>query len=166
MALAKIGALETLFDFSPEVLIPPAVYQEAVVAGLRRGAADAPSIEEARLEGKLSVVTPSASPLPVTALVGLGEEESIRLALDRNADWLLIDDLAARRAAAENLQASKAPTRVKGTLGVIVSVHLRGGLPAASAIALVEALSRRPDIWINSQLCRSVAEAIRAGAER
>ena len=41
MALAKVDGLAVLFRLFPRILIPPAVYEETVVAGQRLGALDA-----------------------------------------------------------------------------------------------------------------------------
>lgn len=47
MALAKIGQIHLLHSLYEEILIPSAVFEEAVVNGLARGEADAISIQMA-----------------------------------------------------------------------------------------------------------------------
>jgi predicted nucleic acid-binding protein len=82
------------------------------------------------------------------------------LASEIDADWLLMDDLAARRAAAAHFAALGARTVVKGTLGVIVSAYLATQIPRPKAIQLVEAIRGRPDIWIAAELCLRVIEVL------
>jgi predicted nucleic acid-binding protein len=86
--------------------------------------------------------------------------ESIRLAVESRADWLLIDDLDARRAAPASFQSAGTETQIKGTLGIIVSAHQDAGLPREQAISLVQDLSRRPDVWVSAALCRRVIEIL------
>jgi predicted nucleic acid-binding protein len=130
IALAKTGGLETLFRLHPRVSLPPAVHDEAIRIGRERGAADALHLEEAFRAGHLKLAIPQPNPLPISALLGTGEEETILLAIEMRADWALLDDLAAREAAALSFQAAQVHTRIQGTLGVVVSAfqagHLRG----------------------------------------
>lgn len=153
MALAKIGALEVLFRLFPKILTPPAVHHELITEGLRLAAPDAVLLQGRYESGELAVVSPRASPPPAPALLGPGEEESIRLAIEKNATWLLIDDLDARRAALSSLAAAGSKAQIKGTLGVILAAREGGALTKEEAIQLVEAIRNRPDIWISSNLC-------------
>lgn len=120
IALAKIGGLETLFRLYRRVSIPPAVHDEAIRIGRERGATDALLLDEAFAAGHLKLVIPQPIPLPASARLGRGEEETILIAIEHRAEWALLDDLAARQAAAMSFRAAKVPTRVRGTLGVIV----------------------------------------------
>jgi len=160
IALAKVGGLSVLFSVFPEILIPPAVYAEAVAVGLQRGEPDASALAEHHKRGELRVVTPSADLPEPPPHLGLGERQAIRLALERAADWLLVDDSDARRFAAETFRSSAVDTRIKGALGVIVSAHLAGRLALQDALSLVETMKQRPDIWISRELCRRVAELL------
>jgi predicted nucleic acid-binding protein len=156
LALAKIDGLGALFRLFPQILIPPAVHEETVVAGQRLGAPDAALLEACCKDRRLDLATPSPPFLPVLRGLGRGEEESIRLAIDRKADWLLIDDYDARQAAQASFRAAGVATGIKGTLGVIVSAHQAGHLSQREAIERVNALLQRPDIWISQDLCRQV----------
>ena len=156
LALAKVCGLEALFRLFPRVLTPPAVYEEVVTAGLRLGAPDAALLEASYRSKQLEIISPGPPALPVPALLGPGEEQSILLAIAQRASWLLIDDLDARRAAFVNLEAAGAVTRLKGTLGVIVAAWEGEHLSKAEAIALVETARNRPDIWLGSALCDRV----------
>ncbi len=158
MALAKVDGLSALFRLFPRILTPPAVYEETVVAGQRLGMLDAALLEALYRDGVLEIVVPASLSLPVSCRLGWGEEESIRLAIEQKADWLLIDDLDARQAANSNFQAAGSTTQVKGTLGVLVSAHQEGHLSQSEAIDYVNALSQRQDVWISADLCRRVIE--------
>jgi predicted nucleic acid-binding protein len=159
MALAKVNGLEVLFRLFPKVLTPPAVYFEVVTEGLRLGAPDAAILDLHYKNGALEVVAPKETVLPRTRL-GRGEEESIHLAIESRADWLLIDDLDARQAALASFQSTGTATQIKGTLGIILSAHQDAGLPREQAIFLVNALSRRLDVWVSATLCRNVIEIL------
>lgn len=163
MALGKSGGLGALFRLFPAILTPPAVYEEVVTAGLRLGAPDALLLQECYQSGVLKVQKPAASSLPRPCFLGPGEEESILLAIENRAIWLLVDDLDARRAAAVNFEAAGVETRVKGTLGVILSAWQAGSLSREEAAGIVTVMSRRPDIWISSSLCARVLEELETG---
>jgi uncharacterized protein len=158
MALAKVNGLEALFLLFPKVLTPPAVYSEVVTEGLRLGAPDA-AILDLHYKSKALEVVALKEPV-LAARLGWGEEESIRLAIESRADWILIDDLDARRAAQSCFQSAGTDTQIKGTLGIILSAHQDAGLPREQAILLVDALSRRPDVWVSAALCRRVIEIL------
>ena len=159
MALAKTGGLGVLFRLFPSVLTPPAVYEELVTEGLRLGAPDALLLQEEFHSARLTVRRPASSSLPRPDPLGRGEEESILLAIELRAPWLLVDDLDARRAAVSNFEAVGVATRVKGTLGVIVSACQAGILSREAARGMIVTLSEQPDIWISSRLCdRAMAE--------
>lgn len=162
IALAKVGGLPALFSLFSEILIPPAVLAEAITVGLERRDSDAVLLAERRRAGQLSVVAPSG-PLPEPPpLLGLGERQAIQLALQRDAEWLLVDDATARRYAAEASALTAAGTQIKGSLGIIVSAHLAGHLALPEALRLVESMERRPDIWVSRELCRRVAALLQS----
>ena len=161
IALAKIGALDTLIRLYDSILTPPAVYAEAVTAGSLLGADDAALLETEYQRGVFKVHSPTLAQLPSPAQLGPGEEESIRLAIELKADWLLMDDSDARRAAELNFAAASVSTAVKGTLGVLVSASEHRHLTRAQAIELIEALKGRPDIWISAELCDQVIDTLR-----
>jgi predicted nucleic acid-binding protein len=151
MALAKIGALDVLFRLFPKILTPPAVHHELITEGLRLAAPDAAFLQDRYESGELAVVSPRDAPPPAPAL-GPGEAQSILLAIEKEATWLLIDDLDARRAALNSFATAGSKAQIKGTLGVILAAG-GGALTKEEAIQLVEALRNRPDIWISSNLC-------------
>lgn len=164
MAFAKIGGLSTLFRVYPKILTPRAVFDEAVTAGLKLQAPDAALLEAEYKSPRLEIGSLRGGALQVPAQLGRGEEESILLAVEQRAERLLIDDRAARLAAISNLQVAGLPTRVQGTLGVIVSARMEGLISVGEALRLVEAIEKRRDIWIHTRLCQKVIEALRKGS--
>jgi predicted nucleic acid-binding protein len=161
LALAKIGSLDLLKQLYGQVFTAPAVYTEAITAGLDQGATDAPLLEAAYQRETLRVQRPTGAPLPISGLLHRGEAESIQLAIEQNADFLLMDDLDARRLAEANFQAAGASTDIKGTLGIIVSAYQQNLLTRQEAIDCVNALKSHPDIWISARLCDQVIRTLR-----
>ena len=97
-----------------EVLIPETVYQEVTAADLKGSdeVTDADWIKVVPIENRGSLfLLPS---------LDAGEKEAIILASEQNADLLLIDDLAGRRAAIMH------EINVMGTLGVLKVMHIKG----------------------------------------
>jgi predicted nucleic acid-binding protein len=160
LALAKVQALKHLTSLYSEVWTTPAVFTEAVTAGYACNAPDAETLERAFKNGSLRVQTPQLDTLPRPFFLQRGEDECIRLAIEKQAAWLLVDDLAARQAAEANFAAVGCPTRVKGTLGVIVSATQQAILDRTDAIALITSLKARPDVWLNAALCDQVIRTL------
>ena len=147
IALAKIGGLDLLFRLVPKILIPPAVYREAIATSGGRRPPDALALQACWQGGKLETAPPADLPLPVAARLGRGETEAILLAIERRAKWVLMDDLAARHAAAHNFRAAQVPTVVKGTLGVLASLTLAATTEPQQLLAGLERL-RMPNLLV------------------
>lgn len=117
IALAKIGQLSWLPDLFGEVLVPGAVYSEIVVAGAgRSGAAEIQSATWLRTE---AVVDRTRVNYLLTQL-DIGEAESIVLAQEKQADWLLIDENKARAIA------QRLGLRMIGTVGLLLLAKQQG----------------------------------------
>ncbi|HXU45825.1 MAG TPA: hypothetical protein VN783_09875 [Thermoanaerobaculia bacterium] len=160
IALAKIGSLPVIFQLSSMVLIPPAVFEETVVAGLRLGLADAESISSYHAGGQLLVVPVQPTRLELPEEVDPGEREGILLALQEQADWLLVDDLRARAVAEAIFASQGVKTRVRGTLGLLVEAFRQGVLTRSETIERLRALEAHPDIWLHESLIRWAIDAI------
>jgi predicted nucleic acid-binding protein len=160
IALAKIEALHLLQDLYRQVVTGPTVYTEVVTAGLAMNAGDAKALEMAYQQGMLIVHAPALESLPRPALLHAGEAESIRLAIELEAEWLLMDDLRARQIAQRNLTATNLPTNIKGTLGVIATAAKSQVIPPGQAIDLVQSLKGRPDVWLAPNLCEAVIKTL------
>lgn len=108
IALEQISRLDLVRSLFNTVIVPPAVVQEV-----------SPRLVLPPWIVEHSLTQPLASRVLATSL-GSGEREAICLALEQNANWLLLDDLPARRlAVALGIQ-------VVGTLGVLVVAKRRG----------------------------------------
>jgi len=125
------------------------------------GASDAVSLQQAYDAGRLEVRAPELAVLPVPAWLGAGEADSIRLAIDLTADWLLVDDLDARHAAQQSFDKAGVSTAIQGTLGVITASCRAGHVSREKAVELIQAIKGRPDIWINADLCDRVTEVLK-----
>jgi hypothetical protein len=116
IALSVISRLSLLRELYAEVLIPPAVYGEIMAGGSRRAGA-----AELRHAGWIRTL-PLQDPRHADLLVDLdrGEAEAIALAMELDADLLLIDERLARR------YAVRAGLAITGSLGVLLKAKERG----------------------------------------
>ena len=109
--LAKIGQLNLLQEFFGDIAIPRAVYEECIIEGEERK-------EIARIKNAdwLHIYDVNDKNL-VTVLqseVDKGESEAIALALERNANLILLDDAEARE------KARLYHLKITGTLGILL----------------------------------------------
>jgi predicted nucleic acid-binding protein len=132
-----------------QVLIPQAVYEEVVVAGLREGHSDAIAVDHAVQLGHIIVqsVVLSVNDLHWSADIDSGEAEVIALARDNNADFALIDNAHARRAA------RSVGIPLRGTVGVLLEAASRDKLTVFEFELLINEIKRRPEFWISQRLC-------------
>jgi predicted nucleic acid-binding protein len=99
IALTNTGNLNKLKHVFKETFVARAVFNEIVVAG--KGLAGSAELEEATRKGWVKVKTVKDAVL-VSALLdplGCGEAETIVLAIQEQADTVVLDDKAARRKA-------------------------------------------------------------------
>ena len=97
--LASIGRLELLREFYEGITIPPAVWREVVTEG--KGRAGAAEVETAHDANWIEVAAPEDSNLLrlLKHELNEGEAEVIALAIERQADLVLLDETEARRIA-------------------------------------------------------------------
>lgn len=158
MALGKLNRLHLLADLYAEVRIPQAVYDEVVVRGLAQGFDDALTVQLFWKQHAWPVEEVSESVLSSyqpTRILDAGERQVLALAKTMSEPLVLLDDELAR---AEARQLNLA---VKGTLGVLADSHRQGHLPFDELELLIREVSARPDIWIGTELCRGVLDAMR-----
>ena len=138
IALARICRLDILKKLFGKIIVPEAVWREIAVEGKpgheKIVRADFIHVEKV---GNRRLVT------LLEEFVDSGEAEAIVLALERNADLLLVDDHYARDLA------KKLGLQVMGTLGVIALAKYRGLIPKSKPIIdkLVES-----GFWISRKL--------------
>ena len=150
IGLASIQRFQLLEQLFGEIHIPQAVYDEAVVAGREVGGAR----REVQTATWIETV-PVKDRLAVDMLLGeldLGEAETIVLAREIGADWVLMDERKGRRKLAQ-LNMPKI-----GTLGILLKAKQTGLLPI---VQLEIARLRRQGFSIS----QSVVEAVLRQAE-
>ena len=149
IALSKLGRLALLRQLYEQVLIPQAVYEEVVIAGLREGHSDAIVVDHAVQLGHITVqpAVLSDSDSRWSAAIDLGEVEVIVLARDNDADLVLIDNAHARRAA------RSVGIPLRGTVGILLEAVSRNTLTIQELELLINEIRRRPEFWISQQLC-------------
>lgn len=111
IALAQIDCLHLLEKLFISIVIPPSVTRETTSVVLPTWVIERPLAQP-------------VGPRILRASLGPGESEAISLALEVNAQWIIVDDRPARRLA----EALNLP--VLGTLGVLLAGKRRGFLPA------------------------------------
>jgi predicted nucleic acid-binding protein len=116
IALALVGQLEVLPALYRNILVPEAVRREVVDSGFGRAGST-----ELKLAPWIEVVPSIAVDSLLEAEVGRGESQVIALARAREAALVLIDELLARRVAAQVYG-----LRVKGSAGILVQAKRAG----------------------------------------
>jgi predicted nucleic acid-binding protein len=141
--LSTVGHLDLLRQVYQEVVIPPAVAIE-----LRRNGVDFSSY------GWLILRQPTNTSLVEQLSVRLdpGEAEAVALALELNADRVLIDERRARRVALEF------QLRPLGLLGVIAEAKQRGFLQECKPV--VDEMIELAGFWIGKRLYEGFLDAV------
>jgi predicted nucleic acid-binding protein len=122
IGLATIQRFDLLRQLFGEILIAQAVYNEAVVAGYERGGAR----QEVSAAPWIKII-PVHDRLAVDVLLDeldIGEAETIVLARELGADWVLMDERKGRRKLVQ-LEINKI-----GTIGILLLAKQRGLIPA------------------------------------
>ena len=125
IALAQIGHLELLPALYGKIHIPAAVHQE--VAGLRREQPGAAEVRLAAWIETLDIADTTAFQL-LRERLDAGESAAILLAIELEADLLLIDEARGRRVA-EALGLAKT-----GTIGTLIACKRQGLVSAVKPL--------------------------------
>jgi hypothetical protein len=133
IALQQIGQLRVLQDLFGQVNIPPAVASEIL-----------PSVPVVAWIVVRALARP-VNPLVGQAPLGTGETEALSLALELQAADVIVDERAARRAAAA------LGLRPIGTHGVLLAAKRRGLIPEVKP--LVNELVRQ-GFWVSPRLIK------------
>jgi predicted nucleic acid-binding protein len=148
--LAIVGCLSLLQQIYNKVIIPQAVAEEL------RSASD----EENLIAGVLSldwIEVVSAKNLELISVLqnnhnlDRGEAEAIALALELNADELLIDERLGRR------EATRLGLPITGVLGILLVAKRRGLISAVQPV--MDALMNQVGFRVSSQLYTEVLKA-------
>ena len=146
--LGKISLLDLLAEQFGRILIPRAVWREAVEEG--RDEPDAKAIAAASW---IKVEEVHSSPLLTTllALLDKGEAEAIVLALEVGADLILLDESDARRVA-ELYDLQKT-----GSLGVLIKAKRQGRIQSLKVY--LDQL-RSTGFYLSAKVYNEVLEAV------
>ena len=151
--LAAIDRLALLNEFFERIVVPPAVWREVVEQGEGRyGAAE---VEQARQAGWIQVLAPVDAALLQLLRRDLddGESEVIALAIDQQAELVLLDESDARRIA-DLYGLSKT-----GVIGLLIRAKREGHI-----VSLKEELDRllyQGGFWIEERLYDRVLDAVK-----
>jgi len=148
--LAAINQLELLRQLYGTVIIPEAVYRELTdpefpVAGATE--AQTATWIQVRQVNNCAVVNALQNELDI------GEAEALGLALELEAEQILVDERRGRRIAARfNL-------RYTGVLGILVEAKSQGLIPAVKP--LLDALINQAGFWVAEPLYNRVLELVK-----
>jgi uncharacterized protein len=151
--LSEIGRLSLLYEFFGELTVPTAVWREVVEQG--RGRPGVEDVEAALREGWIRVEKVSRQPFLQSLKHELddGEAEVIALAVESQADLVLLDESEARRVA-ELFDLQKT-----GAIGILLRARTQGKIPR-----LKPELDRlRASFWIDDKLYESVLRSVGEG---
>lgn len=142
-ALLQIDRLSLLCELFEEVIIPFTVFEE--LAELTRFGVSIQEIHDANW-----ILIRPVSDLSVVESYDLdaGEKAAIALALELNADYLLIDELQGRQVAQELM------LTITGTLGLLIEAKREGIIPLVRP--LMDELIHTARFWINNRLYQNV----------
>jgi len=151
--LAAIGHLHLLQQLYDRIFIPTAVYQELIVYPPVSGTVEVQTLQwlEVRSVRDRAMV----EQLQNRAQLDPGESEAITLALEINADLLLIDERRGRT------EANRLGIRITGLLGVLVEAKQRALISAVQPLMddLIATSQFRVSQALYSQILAIVGES-------
>jgi hypothetical protein len=149
-ALHHLALLELLKELCGQVYIPDAVADELHNPSLRFGSFDATLFPFLVIESPLDLNRVAIFQRKLDA----GEAAALALALERKADYVLLDERAGRRIAHE------LGVNVIGVLGVLSEAKRRGLVPLLAP--LIQRLQSEMDFYLSPTL---IAEVLRLAGE-
>jgi predicted nucleic acid-binding protein len=150
--LAIVGRLDLLQQQFGKVWLPQAVIDELRIEQDRPGST---AVREARQAGWLDSerVRDRVRAAILQRDLDQGEAEAIALALQKRADWLLLDERDGRRVA------KSLGLKVTGVLGVLLKARLDGQLPSLREV--MDQLRDLADFRIGATLYDELLQAAR-----
>ncbi|NIW39514.1 MAG: DUF3368 domain-containing protein [candidate division Zixibacteria bacterium] len=127
IALSAIQQLELLKEIFQEVIIPEVVYEEVVLSGTEKPGANEVAAANWIIRRRVKH-SKAVRKLQKRYHLGQGEAETILLAEQMKADWLILDERRARQAAI------KRKHKIIGTLGILLLAKDRGLIQSAPAL--------------------------------
>ncbi len=149
ITLATVDMLELLEEYFEEVYVPYTVFNEVT-------SCDKPFSEKLKkyLCDKVLKVENQYMVSILNEKIDLGEAEAIALAFEKKSDFIILDDLKARKTAIKN------GLNVIGTLGLLLNAKKEGRI--SSLKELIEIFMKN-DIRISQELIKNIL--IEAGEE-
>jgi predicted nucleic acid-binding protein len=142
--LAAIGQLTLLQQLYGNIIIPPVVYQEILACG----STDPGTLALQTLDWiEVIPVTNVVLVQTLETILDPGEAEAISLAVELNADRLIIDERKGRN------EAIKSGLQVTGILGIVLAAKQQGIIPLVKPI-LDDLIAN--GFWIREQLYAEV----------
>ncbi len=146
--LAGIGQLDLLRQLYGTVTIPQAVYKEMV--GLSRTVPGTLEVQTLRWI-TAQPVTDLNQIETLRAILDQGEAEAIVLAMELNAELLIIDERPGRAIARQY------SLNITGVLGVLLEAKRQGVIFAVKP--LMDQLINQVEFWVDGQLYKTVLQA-------
>lgn len=141
--LSAIGMLDMLKVEFGEILVPEAVYYE-VTSNELKGSNEVKCADWIKVQAVKRIEALSFMPM-----LDRGEESAIVLAIEQDADLVLLDDLAGRRAAMMQ------GLNVMGTLGFLKVMHRKGRIKNFKAV--LDSLQKN-GFWMAAELYNKMLE--------
>ena len=151
VALSSVGKLDLLRTLYGEVIVPRAVYREAVTDAVGQpGYADRAAATWLRVEA----LTDRTLVESFEGKLDPGEAEAIALAVQLSADLLLVDEKKARKIAAG------LGINITGVLGILTEAKQRGLISSVKLVAdeITEAIDFRLGEGVYEQVLRALGE--------
>ena len=143
IALCDLGKLDLLQKLYGRVILPDAVWSETAIAGEeqpgRKALFRASWIEHVKVQNQMLVKSLSQK-------LDIGESEAIALALELDADLLLMDERLGRKVA------TRLGIAVTGVVGLLLMAKSQGYLPAVKPE--LDRLRSELDFWVSESLYR------------
>ncbi len=146
--LAAVGLLHLLHQLYNRVIIPKAVYDEMVSVGyVVPGTVEVQTLSwiETQLVTDIKKVNELQSDLDI------GEAQAIVLALELDADLLIMDERRGRKVAS-----SLGITNITGLLGILIEAKQKGMIYAIKPI--IEQLIAENNFWISHMLYQKIIQ--------
>lgn len=141
--LSAIGMLDLLKSEFGEIIVPEAVYDEVTSKELK-GSNEVKHADWIKVQTIKNIDVFSFLPM-----LDRGEENAIVLAIEQDADLVLLDDLAGRRAAMMK------GLNVMGTLGFLKAMHRKGMIKNFKDV--LDSLQKH-GFWMNADLYRRMLD--------
>ena len=141
IALSDLGRLDLLGEIYGDIIIPEAVWAETVIAG--REQTGRSSLLQASWISHVKVQN-SGLVRSLSQKLDLGESEAIVLAIELDADFLLIDERLGRKMAA------RFAIKTTGVVGILLAAKSKGLLDAIKPD--LDRLRSELNFWLSDSL--------------